>query len=102
MITEINNLFIPVKTNDVTDKRKVVAVREISHMIAYRIHDLPKKKLKKKDHVKEDRGMFQELKIKKSNICMSYILSLMSSSRFISFLANCCLRYSGATVTAVT
>lgn len=32
----------------------------------------------------------------------TYILSLMSSSRFISFFANCCLRYSGATVTAVT
>ena len=31
-----------------------------------------------------------------------YILSLISSNRFISFLANCCLLYSGATVTAVT
>lgn len=32
----------------------------------------------------------------------TYILSLISSRRFISFLASCCLRYSGETVTAVT
>ncbi len=46
--------------------------------------------------------MFNWERYSKDSLACSYILSLISSSRFINFLANCCLQYSEATVTAVT
>lgn len=62
---------------------------------------------KKKTHIKYKAEEEEKLKLNikawtRNKLSSSYTLSLISSSRFISFLANCCLRYSGATLTAVT